>query len=184
MAEALSWVEANVGRVRALGEKRDARTPVLEAARRHREAVAVAAWKHDHAELWALVEDMLPCDFKYSVIEAIEANRLSPRQEEALRKLVAAKRRCDAPARGSNVEVLAVLTSARNWVNARHQAVFRIDFWVAKGWGGRIETTDPELVSAVQGRRTDDVLIRGSVVWNKETYAILSERVEIEFQTG
>lgn len=184
VTEALAWVRGNVSKVRRLGEQRDARAPAVAAARRQRDALAVAEWKRQNHELWKLVEDMLPCDFKYSMIDAIENRRVTPRQEAALRKLVESSRRCDAPAAGSEVEVRAVITGARNWVNSRHLPVFRIDFWVAKGWGGRIETTDPEIVSAVQGRRADEAVIRGPVTWSKDTYAILSGRVEIDFRMG
>lgn len=184
VADALAWVENNVERVRLLGERREARAPAVEANRRHREALAVIAWKNEHAEMWSFVEDMLPCDFKYSVLRAIEERRLTPKQEEALQKMVEAKRKCDAPAAGTRVDVLATITAAWSWVNLRRERVFRIDFRVAKGWSGRIEVTDEATVMIVQGRRTNEVRLQGQVLWSKDSYAILSSAVAIEFQNG
>lgn len=180
VAEALAWVASNTTKVRSLGERRDHRAT----EQRQKEVLEVLAWKKEHAELWAFLEDMLPSDFKYSVMSAIESRRVTQRQVEAIQKLVEANRRCDAPAMGTQVDIRVVITGARIWFNTRGQRVFRIDFWVAKGWGGRVETTNEHLVASVQARRTDEGILRGAIAWSKESYAILEDPVTLDLLCG
>jgi hypothetical protein len=178
---ALDWVRANVDRVRALGEKREAAAPGLEAAHRREAIVASEAWKRDHADVWEFLDGMLDGDFRRSMLRAVEEARVTEAQVEALRKMMAAQKRRDsvAPDVGSRVDAKGRLTSARHWSDPRGGRVFRVEFETEHGWRGRVDTTDPKTVNRIQGRRRDAVVVRGRVVWKRDGFAILSDLSEI-----
>lgn len=181
VADALEWVRSNVEHVRALGAKRAAKAPSVEAAKRHALVVAAETWKRDHADLWELLEGMLESDFRQSLIRAVEEGRVTQAQEDALRRMLVTKRKRDAvaPAVGSRVSVMAEVTSARHWIDFRGNRVFRVEFDTHEGWRARADVTSPRTVDQVQSRRSDTVKVRGVVVWKKDGFAILSEGTEI-----
>lgn len=180
VANALEWIRANVEHVRALGERREAKAPERAALQRHQLVIEVETWKRDHAELWEFVEDMFPCEFKSSMIKAIEAGRLTPDQEAALWQMVHASKRRSAPTVGTSVEVRVRITSARHSMDHKSQPVFRVDFTTKEGWSGRVETSDAAVTALVQGRISDDMLLKGDVQWSREGYAILAGKSKFE----
>lgn len=127
------------------------------------------------------MEDMLPCNFKSSIVKAIDEGNLTEKQAETLKRMADFKKRKEvvAPAVGARVETRAVLNSARHELDGRGAKVFRIEFEVGQGWRGRIDTTDEGLITRVQSRRSDAVTVSGVVSWQRGGFAILAGRVEV-----
>lgn len=144
--------------------------------------MAAEAWKKDNYRLWRVVEDMLPCAFRDSIMDAVEAGTLTEAQRETLENMAAQmeRRKMVAPSRGKVVTVRVQVQSARNWMDFQNQPVFRVEFTTAEGWAGRFETVDTAIIAKVQGRNSDTMQVRGVVVWNREGYAILGGQLEVD----
>lgn len=181
VGNALTWVRANVEKVRSLGERRAAKAPDIAAAHRRTIILAAETWKRDNPDLWEFLEDMLDNEFKLSLIRAVESGRVTPNQEDALRQMVAAKKRRSAvaPLVGAQVSVRGMITYARHHADLRGQRVFRVEFDSEFGWRGRVDILNPKGIDRIQARHQDDVLVRGLVVWRKDGFAVLSEQSEI-----
>lgn len=182
VVNALEWVKANAARVRALGEKRDAQAPLIEAAHARAALLAAETWKRDNADLWEFLEGLFDNEFKRSLVQAVEAGRISPNQEEALRKmLVAHKRRATpAPLVGTRVDVDVTITDAKHCADMRGHRVFRVDFESEIGWRGRIDVEREGVVDRLQGRQHDLAHVQGLVVWRKDNFAILSNQSDVQ----
>lgn len=178
---ALAWIRANVSRIRELAAQREAHAPDVARDRRHKHAVKVQAWKKDHYDVWDIVNGMLPCDFKSSITKAVEAGKVTEKQEKSLQKMADAKKKKEVPAPpvGTTIATGAVILSALLQFDGRKQSVFRIEFETVEGWRGRVDTTDEKIVTKVQSRRRDGIDVYGVVEWKKEGYAIVAGRVEV-----
>lgn len=180
VAEALAWVQDNVLHVRELAAKR------AEAAKEQRRKVSSEAvrWKREHGDLWELLEDLNPSDFKSSVIEAVEKARVTEKQKEALERMVEAKKKArEAPPIGTLLDLEVSLSKYGYGRDGRGNRVFQLEF-VAEGWAGRVEIADEAHGSTVlwmlRGRDSTTVHIKASVVWRRGGFAILGgDSIEI-----
>jgi len=177
VALALEWVRDNIVKVRTLGEKRKKQAPKQESERR----LAAETWKKDHAELWDFVDDMLDNEFKRSIVAAIEEARVTENQVTALTRLVEQKKRREAvaPLVGTRVDVRGTVTFARHCADLRGVKVFRVEFDTDEGWRGRVDTANTVIVDQIQARQHDVIIARGTVVWRKDGFAILSDWSEL-----
>ena len=177
---ALNWVRSNTELVRSLGEKRALRATRTALEHLQETLLKVETWKRDHADLWDFLDGMEDGEFKRSLVQAVEAGRLSENQEEALHKMVLAKKqREQTPLVGARVDVPGLVAVARHTVDAQGHRVFRVEIDTLAGWRGRVDTTCSAIVDRVQGRSHDRVIVRGSVVWRREGFVILAKQSEI-----
>jgi hypothetical protein len=183
VADALSWVQANTARVRELGEKREADAPLNEAERKRKLVLQVAEWKQDHADVWSLLEELTPSDFRSSVVKAIETAKVTDKQVAAIEQMIAKKKQArDAPPLGTDLDIEVSVTQYGFGFDGRGCKVFQMEF-VAEGWRGRVEITDEAQGANVQwflrGRDAAPVRVRATVLWRKGGYAVLGGTVEV-----
>jgi len=180
VAEALEWVRANVSRVRELAANR------AEAAKESRRKVSTEAleWKREHADLWELLEELNPSDFKSSVIDAVERAQVTEKQFEALEQMVESKRKArEAPPLGTRLDIEVSVSKHEYGLDGRGNRVFKLEF-VTDGWAGRVEIADEAQGSAVlwmlRGRDSSLVRLKATVVWRRGGFAILGgDNIEI-----
>lgn len=174
VTHALVWVKENVDYIK----KQAVRKSLTEAEKR----ILVETWKQDHHEEWSLLEDMMPNDFRQSMLAAVEEGRITEDQTAALQRMVREKKKREtwAPSAGSVVSVEGWLTKALHTVDSQNNKVFRVEFEVEDGWRGRIDVIQSETIDTIQARLLDDVKLTGKVLWQKERYAILAADTEIE----
>lgn len=165
--EAALWVRRNVQGIQAQIDKKERE----EIARKGQKILEIEMWKKQNAHLCQVVADLLPGLFKTSLEDAIEEGRLTEDQIALLEQLHRKKQ--PAPPAGSEVAVLIQITSCGFDLNPKQQKYFRINFEAQPGWVGRIETSDPALESA--GHAKASGMLKGTVAWSKDRYAILKD---------
>lgn len=179
---ALDWVRDNVDHVRDLGEAREKNAPEIERERQRRHILAVAAWKQEHYDEWCLVESMMPCDFKDSMIKAVESLSVTERQLTALQQMVASKKISkEAPSVGALVHERVFVTRYGMGFNYKGERVLQIEF-KAENWSGRAEIESDQGATWMwwlRGQESAHVLVQGIVTWRKDGFAILGKDVRL-----
>lgn len=133
-----------------------------------KDPVAALLWKMDHSLEWEVVEGLPEGDFKRSMVESIEAGKVSPAQEEALHRMI----RVPAPHLGASVDITGkVIRSHFKTIESGAQT-YLIDV-DARGWTCRVDIRDNALICMLSHIRPSDIRVVGKVQWRKENFAVV-----------
>lgn len=194
--EALSWVEANLDKVRKMGEKRDARRAKKlaqkEAERLERQRkieaerdAAMEAWKREHTREWWALQHMPEGEFKDSLMSALQNVHKGWMTEARMLALwkqadkMEASKIVEAPPKGTK-GTWTINIQSTQWVdNMFGDHVFRVTFTSEEGWSGRFETRSKKIVAALEDTEVRQATISGTIRWAKESYGIIGGALKL-----
>lgn len=156
VASVLGWIKDNFVEFRREAEQ-DGHDPF-----------ASLQWKMEHPQEWVALCGLNDCDFKRSLMIAVENGTVTEGQTAALRKMVKVR----APSVGSDVSVSGKLLKLGYGLQSSKGKVFQVDV-DGGGWRCRAQAHDQRTIDRLQRENPPILRITGRVVWSQEHVAVV-----------